>query len=196
MLKNLGRLQPVLIVLFCLFTPGNLLAAEGEGGWGWIETVGRWFNLLILLGGIAYLAKAPLQRYFQERASGIRLQMEEAAKARAEAAAKLEQIESRLENLDRELEAIRNESRKEAELERRRIIGRAEAEAEKIVALAGREIDGLSKAARKDLKAYAAALAVELAEQRISRQMGRSDEDRLFNSFLSDLRSRTGSQNP
>ena len=75
-------------------------------GWGWLDPVGRWVNLLILVGGLFYVLRIPASKFFDERRQGIRQQMQEAEMSRQEIEKKLADIENRLGNLDQELAEI------------------------------------------------------------------------------------------
>lgn len=180
--------------VFALLIPMAAGAASGESGagWGWLETIGRWFNLLFLLGLIFYFARKPAARFFADRRQAIRKEIHEAAELRRQAQKKLAEIEARLETLDQELEQIREDARHQAELERQRILDQAAREADKIAASARREIDGLGRAVRKDLKAYAASLSVQLAEKRIRRDLTDEAEDRVVEAFFADLSAKGG----
>jgi F0F1-type ATP synthase membrane subunit b/b' len=93
--------------------------------------------------------------------------MQEAQQASEEARRKLADIESRLMKLDAEIGAIRDEAEKEGFAEAERIKAAAEEDARKIVASAEQEIAAAAKAARRQLTAYAADLAVGLAQKQI-----------------------------
>ncbi len=58
----------------------------------------------------------------------------------------------------------------------------------KAVAYAQAEIDGMSRAARKELRRYAAELAVELAEERIRGGLDENRENRLVERFFEGLK--------
>lgn len=170
------------------FFPSPVFAATGEGNsWGWVETIGRWFNLSLLFGVIFYYARGPIGRFFQQRKKGIAEEMEAARSARVEAEKKLAEIEQRMNRLDSELEAIRIESRNQAERERNRIIEQAEEEARKLVAAAEREIGGLTRAAEQDLRQYVTDLSVSLAGERIRQELDAETESRMMDRFFSEL---------
>ncbi len=186
-----------LAALLCLALAAAPLAAmaaseEGGAGWGWIETAGRWFNLLVLFGVIYFAVRTPLGGYFEERRAGIQKQITEAVRARQAAEEKLAKMEARMKNLDGELAAIREEARRQSDLERQRIAEQAASEGEKIMAAANREIEGLSLAVRKELKAYAAQLAVQLAEEQIRGRLTDEAEKRVIDGFFADLSARAG----
>ncbi len=178
-----------------LFPEGVAAASAGGAGWGWLETIGRWFNLLLLLGVVGYFLRERAILFFGERREGIRKQKEEAQAARQDSQRKLKAVQARIQNLDNELEQIRAQARIAAEAERQRIIDQADKEARRILSQAQREIEGLRRTLRRDLKGYAAQLAVELAEQQIRKGMSPADERRAINRFLGELKSAPGSWN-
>ncbi len=120
-----SRYVPLMLCLLLVSIDPAFAAAEGSG-WGWLETIGRWVNLIILFGGIYLVIRKPAAHFFEERRSAIRKEMEEARKARDAAEEKLASITGRLENLDDELAQIRAQAEKEAQLDRERIIQEAD----------------------------------------------------------------------
>ncbi len=192
----MDRHKVILLLAVCvlwLFSgPAVAAASEEAGGWGWWETVGRWFNLAVLFGVIFYAVRLPAREYFKKRRAEIQREMREAEEARQEADRRMAEMEARMQNLGVELEALRGQSDQEAQAERERILVQAQQEAERILAGAAREIDGLGRSVRKELKEYAAHLAVRLAEERIRGELSESDERRLAERFFSDLSSKSG----
>ena len=93
--------------------------------------------------------------------------MEEARKASAEANRRLSEIEARLSRLDAEIGEMQAAAEKEAEIEYARIAATAEEDKRKIVESAEQEIAAAGKQARRELAAYAADLAVALAQKQI-----------------------------
>jgi F-type H+-transporting ATPase subunit b len=93
--------------------------------------------------------------------------MAEAQKASEDANRRLADIETRLSRLDSEIAGIRTAAEKEAAEEEQRIRLAAEEDARKIREAAELEIVAAGKAARRDLTAYAADLAVALAAKQL-----------------------------
>jgi hypothetical protein len=101
--------------------PVSAFAAEAEGtGWGWIETIGRWANLFILIGAIYYFTRAALKKFFVDRRRGIVDEIEAAQSARSDAESQLEEMESRVGALDEELAELSRQAEQEAQDERNR----------------------------------------------------------------------------
>ncbi len=177
-----------MLALACVIPISALAAEAGPEGWGWVQTLGRWFNLFVLFGTIVYFTRVPIARFFRSRRDEIKREMDAARQAREEAQRKLAEAEARLKDLDGEIESIRKQARADTEAEKNRILRMAEQEAEKILAAAGREIEGLSKVARQELRSYAADLAVKLAEEQVRRQLDADSHDRIIENFFEKLR--------
>jgi len=130
----------------------------------WLAVV---LNFAIVVGAIWWLSKKNLPAMFRNRTASIQKSLEEARKASEDANKRLSEIESRLSRLDQEISGMRAMSEKEAAAEEERIKAGTAEESRRIVESAQQEIAAATKAARRELTAYAADLAVTLA----SRQM-------------------------
>jgi len=124
-------------------------------------------NFAIVVGAIWWFSKKNLPAMFRNRTASIQKSLEEARKASEDANKRLSEIESRLSRLDQEISGMRAMSEKEAAAEEERIKAGTAEESRRIVESAQQEIAAATKAARRELTAYAADLAVTLA----SRQM-------------------------
>jgi F-type H+-transporting ATPase subunit b len=162
-------------------------AAEShEGGEGNIA-IWKWANFALLAGGLGYIVVKNGGPFFAARAKGIRKGIVEADEMRKEAEERVAAVEKRLANLKTEIAALRAESAKEAESEKQRLADQTTAEIAKIQAGAEQEIAAAGKAARVELRRYSAALAVQLAEQKISARMTPAAQDALVESFARNL---------
>ncbi len=124
-------------------------------------------NFAIVAGLIAWALKKNLPSYFRNRTVSIQKSLEEARAASEEAKRRLSAIESRLSHLDDEINQMRAASEKEAAVEEEKIKAAAAEDARRIIQSAEQEIAAAAKAARRDLTAYAADLAVSLAAKQI-----------------------------
>ena len=153
-----------------------------------LSVVWKWGNFLLLFGGLAYYLRQPLREFLQARTRGIQEGLANGKRAQEEAEEKMSAIEARLARLDEKIDGLRQEATRESEEERRRIIDSSHAEAEKVVAMARREIEGLQRSARMELKAHVARLAVELAEERLRRDLGPDQNQRIIARFVQSLK--------
>ena len=165
------------------YGPGRQLAHEsneaaGEGKDEWAEfkesasvrMIGRltglnlqqsyWLsmalNFVVIAALIVWAGFKYLPGMFRDRSAAIQKAMQEAQKASQEARRRLAEIESRLMKLDVEIGMMRDSAEKDGAVEEARIQASAE-----------QEIAAAAKAARRQLTAYAADLAVGLARKQI-----------------------------
>ncbi len=125
------------------------------------------FNFAVIAALIIWAGRKFLPGIFRDRTAAIQKAMQEAQKASEDARRRLADIESRLQKLDVEIGMMRDAAEKEGEAEEARIKAAAEEDAQKIVAMAEQEIVAAVKAARRQLTAHAADLAVGLAQKQI-----------------------------
>ncbi|MGC1370616.1 MAG: ATP synthase F0 subunit B [Candidatus Sulfotelmatobacter sp.] len=124
-------------------------------------------NFFVVAVLILWLAHRFLPGMFSARTAAIQKAMREAQKASEEARRRLAEIDNRLTRLDGEIGMMRNAAEKETAAEEARIQAVAQEEVRRIVAGAQQEIASAAKAARRQLTAYAADLAVGLAQKQI-----------------------------
>lgn len=141
------------------------------------------FSVVALV--IVYFLRKKLPGFFQARNESIRSRIEEARKTSEEARRRLQEVEGRLSRLDVEIAAMRNEAEENARSEEKRLMAEAENERRRIVATTEQEIAAAANNARRELKAYAAELAVDLAEKKI--RVGQDADRELVRDFTSQL---------
>jgi len=124
-------------------------------------------NFVVIAVAIFWASKKYLPGLFRNRTASIQKAMEEARKASEDANRRLAEIEARLSKLDAEIAGMRAQAEAEAVAEEHRIKAAAEEDARKIIESAQQEIAAAAKSARRELKEYAANLAVSLAKKQI-----------------------------
>jgi F0F1-type ATP synthase membrane subunit b/b' len=160
---------------------------EAEAGGEGNLKIWEWANFLILAGGLGYLIRKHAGPFYAARAAGISKDLVESERVARDAEARAAEVDRRLAGLDAEIAALRAESKKESAAEVERYAQRTAAEIAKIGANGEQEIRAAEKAARLDLRRYAAHLAVELAEVKVRARMDAGTEDRLVAGFARDL---------
>lgn len=148
----------------------------------WISIL---FNFAVIAGGIAYMLKKHLPGAFRNRTLSIQRGMAEAQKASEEARQRLSDIENRLSRLDAEIAAMREAAEREATSEEAKIRAAAEQDTRKVIESAEQEIVAAANVARRELKAYAADIAVALAQQQL--HLDANTDEALIKSFASEL---------
>lgn len=164
--------------------------AEGGGAPWWNMPgfeVWKFVNLAIFVFALVYVLRRPLGEAFRARREGIRRDLMRAQEERNAALAKLEEVEARLARLDAEVASVREQANREAAEEQERIKRATEEDARKLREQAQREIESAGKAARQELRRFAAEQSVRLAEEMIRRDMRPEDDARLVNLQVEEL---------
>jgi F-type H+-transporting ATPase subunit b len=150
------------LVLALLIAAGAALAAEtghGEGHEGGDSMlVYKWINFAILAGGIGWIAVKVGGPALRGQQKQILDDMNAAARRAEEASAEAAAIERRIAGLDTEVAVIRIQAETAA------MLARAEESA-------GQELASAVQEARRELKAYAARLALDLAAEKAKARM-------------------------
>ena len=144
-------------------------------------------NLIIFFGLLAYLLRKPVAEFFQTRFAEIRATLDRAAREKEAATAKLQELDARMQRLDAEMAEIRAQSEHESAAESERIAAAAQADAEKLRLVAQREINSAKQSALVELRQFAAAQSVELAEQLIRRELTPEDDARLVRQVSQEM---------
>jgi len=147
-------------------------------------------NFAVMAGIIIWVSRKYLPGAFRARTAAIQKAMQEAQKASEEARRRLAEIESRLMKLDVEIGMMRDTAEKEAAAEEARIQVAAQEDARKMLESAQLEIAAALKSARRELTAYAADLAVGLAQKQI--HVDAATDQSLVRNFAGQLGSSSG----
>jgi F-type H+-transporting ATPase subunit b len=153
----------------------------------WIFTI---FNFAVIAAVIGkYLIKY-LPGMFRSRTASIKQSMEDARKASDDANRRLSDIESKLSLLDVDIAAIRAEAEAVNKAEEARLQASIEEDRKKIVLSSQQEIEAAAAQARRELKIYAADLAVSLAEKKIT--VDEATDKALVRSFVAQIDAKDG----
>jgi len=147
-------------------------------------------NFAVIAGIILWVSRKYLPGAFSARTAAIQKAMQEAQKASEQARRRLAEIESRLMKLEVEIGMMRDTAEKEAAAEEARIQAAAQEDARKMLESAQLEIAAALKAARRELTAYAADLAVGLAQKQI--QVDAATDQSLVRNFAGQLGASSG----
>jgi F-type H+-transporting ATPase subunit b len=162
-------------------------ATRSEGKAEGVSAFWAWANFAILVGALGYLIAKKGGPWFASRSLAIRKEIADAEEIRLSAQARAAEVDRKLAGLQADMETLRAEVRREQAAETERVQKQTEADMERIQEHAASEIDAAGKAARLELKRYAAQLAIDLAEQKIRRQMTPELQAALVENFERNL---------
>ncbi|MDP2391515.1 MAG: hypothetical protein Q8N52_14410, partial [Acidobacteriota bacterium] len=115
----------------------------------------------------------------------------EAAEIKAAATAQLAAVEQKLQALPGELAALRTRGADEIVSEEKRIAAAADAERERLLEQTRREIDLQVRLAKKDILDHAADLSMQLATERLKKEITPADQARLVDQYLTQVKDRS-----
>lgn len=173
-------------VLTMLVPLGHAVAAAGAGAHDH-TLLWKWVNFAILAGILGYMISRRAGAFFGGRTQEIQQGIREASRLRQEAEARAEEIDRRLVGLPAEIEQLRRAAQEEIAAEGERIRRETEAALAKIREQGEQEIASIAGAARQQLKAYGAELAVKLAEEKLRAWLTPELDAELVGAFLHDL---------
>ena len=176
-----------LVLIFVLFAAaasaqGAKSESSAEVSVGW-----QWANFAILAVGLGYLMWKMLPPFFRARTEQIQHGILEAQKQKQEAERRAAEMEARLAALGDDIEKFRAQAHFEMEQEAARIAEDTRRQHEHALRQTDLEIETATKVARRELRAFAAQLALELAEARIRARLTPAVERALFEDFAGGL---------
>jgi len=184
----------LLIALLLLGCAAGLAAQEGSKETAAPSAVLRWANFAILAAGLGYGIAKTLPPIFRARNEEIQKGITEAQALKQDADKRAAAVDARIRTLGSEIEKLRAESKGEMQHEGERIRQETTRQIARMEAQVQQEIESASKLARRELKSYAAKLALDLAEQRVRTRLDANAENALVNGFLQDLQRQPGQE--
>jgi F-type H+-transporting ATPase subunit b len=162
------------------------------------ETAAKLFeylNFAVLAGAVLFALMKFLPKTFRAQREDIQHRLAEARTATQQANERLAAIEQRLARLDDEIAAISKQAEKDSVEDEERIKASLETEKQRIVEAVSRDVAAASSAAQRELKRFAAGLAVDRAAQRLS--LSQDDDRVLVQEFSQSLsrQARNGDRN-
>jgi F-type H+-transporting ATPase subunit b len=160
-----------------------------------VETAAQIFEDLnsgVLLATIAFVLWKFLPKIFRTRGEKLQKELVEARLATEDANRRLAEVEARMLRLDSEIDSLRKQMEHESAEDEKRIHAAMESERERIVASAEQEITATQAAVQRDLKKFAADLAIDNAMRRI--QLNADTDRALVREFGQSLGNDSGGE--
>jgi F-type H+-transporting ATPase subunit b len=146
------------VILSVLLAFGAVLASSEEGHGAAateppIRLLFRTMNFVVLAGALFFLLRKPVAQALEARRQGIRDQLDDLEKQKADAEKQLFEYKAKLARLDKEIEKIVAEYVKDGEAAKAKILEEAKVAAEKLQEQAKKNIEHEFQKARQALKA-------------------------------------------
>lgn len=170
--------------------PAEHAAAEHEGAAEHGLSALLWpvANFLVLAGALYYFMRTPFAEYLAARSAQVRKELVEAGELNRTATAQLAEVDRKLKALPGEITQLKQRGVEEIAAEEERIASAAAADRARLLTQTRREIDVRLQAAQRELSDHAATLALQLAEQRLGREMSPADHTRLVDRYVHQVK--------
>ena len=182
-----------LLLVLLAAAPVAALASNGGEATGhvaipWWEIFKQAVNVAILVAILVYFLKKPLSSYLKERSELLRKSIDDAAKARAEAAEKLSAIQARMARLSGEIEELNRRMEGEAGDEAKRLHDLAQAEIARVREQSRFAAEQEVKKAREDLRREAADLSAAAAEEMVKKSVTPDVQERIVRENIDEIK--------
>jgi F-type H+-transporting ATPase subunit b len=169
------------IVLILIWSAVVFAAGGGEEGGHstWADFDWRMFNFIVLVALLYMLTWKQIKNFFVGRRAAIQAALEEAVRAKEEAEAKFKEYSERLEKASSEIEGISEMIKAQGVVEKEKIIESAKKTAEKMKEDSRARMDQELKKAINQLRLEASVLAVQTAEEILSKTIKKEDHERM-----------------
>lgn len=150
----------------------------------------KWINFAIVAGLIAWVFLKLTPPFFRKNAENINSAITKATAAKTEADRQLREAEHKLARLEQEVAQLRATALREAATEAERLRTITQSDIQKVGLAAKAEIEAAERAARLELKAIAANLAVDGAESLLAKELTPRAQESLVVAFVKSLEGR------
>jgi F-type H+-transporting ATPase subunit b len=188
--KIAKRYAPVLVsLLFSMLFLALSAHAEDAGSASQqsAENLFKWINFALVTGIIVWLCLKKGPAFFGRRADVISADIQRSTEAKKQADEQLRDAETKLLNLEKEVADLRAGAQRESAAEADRIRNLTLTDEQKIAEAGKAEVNAAERAARLELKALAANLAVNGAESLLVKQLTPAAQEALINNFVKTL---------
>lgn len=185
----LGACAGVIVLMLCMAASAHAAEESGNSAEK-AKEIFKWINFAIVAAALIWIFAKKLPGWFRGNAETISSAITKATAAKEEAERQVREAEDKLARLEQEIAVLRATAHREAAEEGERIRALAQSDAKKVGVAAQAEIEAAERAARIELKALAASLAVDGAESLLAKQLTPSAQETLVDSFVKSLEGR------
>jgi len=185
MKKTLSSIITIVVLLFVVgvaFASGE--AEDGHEGNKWVDLGKKAFDFVVLVGLLYWLLAAKMKEFFTGRRAEIKETLEKSVEKKAEAEKKYREYSEKLDKASVEIDGIFEMIKAQGVTEKQKIIEDAEKTATKMKEDARARIEQELKKASDQLKAQAAQVSVQMAEEILKRSITAQDHETMVKEYL------------
>jgi F-type H+-transporting ATPase subunit b len=188
--RQLHIVSSLLLLFFCVAMSARAAEEGGNAATERANEIFKWINFAIVAAVLLWLFAKKLPPWFRGNADRISSAITKATAAKEAAERQVREAETKLANRKQEIAVLRATAQREAAEEGERIRALSQSDAKKVGVAAQAEIEAAERAARLELKALAAALAVDGAQSLLTKQLTTSAQETLVDTFVKSLEGR------
>jgi F-type H+-transporting ATPase subunit b len=172
-------------VLSVLFMGGDLIAAEEAGGWReTYDPVLRWVNFLILAFLIVKFARTPLKDFLKGQKEKLSAEIGKKEKEKEKATAEVKDIMTALNESETRFADLKERVVEQGKKRKDQIIEDTKEQSRQMLEETKKRVKYQIEKAKQQLKAELVDTAVELAMDRLPREMTGEDNEKFLDQFL------------
>ena len=182
-------IKSVLIAGSMVLVAGTVAYAAGGGGEehhpiDWKDFGYRMFNFIILAGFLWWLSAKKVKEFFAGRRNDIKESLNQAQAAKEDAERKYKEYVSKLEKATEEIDGIAELIKVQGMAEKEKMIEEAQKAAVKIEEDTKARMEQEFSTARNQLRAEAAQLSIQLAEELLKRNITIQDHEKMVKEYM------------
>ena len=176
------------LTVFLIYMNTALFAAESEGGGSpLMDFIWKVVNVVVL-GAIIYkFAKKPVGNAMSSSAESAKKLISDAREAEEKLTAELNEMRGKIAGLEEEAVQMVKTARKDAEIEKERVIEEGKQEIERMKRQASFALEQEHRKAEADLRHWIAEESVALAEKELKQEMNQNQQNKLVNKYMDEL---------
>ena len=182
-------IKSVMIAGSMVLVAGTVAYAAGGGGEehhpiDWKDFGYRMFNFIILAGFLWWLSAKKVKEFFAGRRNDIKESLNQAQAAKEEAERKYKEYVAKLEKATDEIDGIAEMIKVQGMAEKEKMIEEAKKAAVKIEEDTKARMEQEFSTARNQLRAEAAQLSIQLAEELLKRNITIQDHEKMVKEYM------------
>jgi len=178
----------ITLTVFLVCANTVLFAAESEGGGSPLMDFFWKVVNVVVLGAIIYkFAKKPIGNAMNISAKSTKKLIRDAREAEEKLKAELDEMRGKIAGLEKEAEQMVETAKKDAEIEKERIIEEGRQEIERMKRQASFAMEQERRKAEADLRHWIAEESVGLAEKKMKQELNQNQQNKLVKKYMDEL---------
>lgn len=149
-------------------------------------------NFVVLVGGLVFLLRKRVSSFLHDRSRTIEENLRESEELRNQALKMLTAYQEKVSSLDSEIEKMLKKAQEDGELEKEKILARAEMLAQQIVDNAKRSAEREADHIRRRIEKQFMQKALEQAKNQITEKASQSEHQVFVDHFLAQMEQKHG----